>query len=259
MAKYSNNYTIENAVAACQIKKDVINIWIKTDLPYNVEEAVVGHELGHVYQYFNGYPEMSCPGTQDGRPVSQQLAQLCSEMMSLVLDPGADKWSKEHGFKLEEAMQSRSTAIGLSVAVANYKPDGYEASNWEEFDDALTMLYIHLPEYVFGNETAPSLPPEINTLFAAGLFASSKLRREPYGLYKEPSENWSSEFPVAINKGLSFATIIEETGTDTPEECKQAMINVINYLHMPLGLLAVYDPITKKVLYPPSMKPTPKK
>jgi hypothetical protein len=49
---------------------------------------------------------------------------------------------------------------------------------------------------------------------------------------------------------MELASIIEQAGTDTPEECIRAMTDVIKYLNMPPGLMVVYDPLTRTILYP---------
>jgi hypothetical protein len=213
----------------------VERIWLDAALPYEAQEATAAHELAHVVQHKEGYPQaLSITGT-DGQPLIPALENLAARTNNLVMDESADLWAARRGFNMGKALGN----IGLDDLIAglNHKAVEAEAADWESYHAGLKKLAREVPGASLSKHF--TIGAEIDTQVMTLDYAGLSLRLEHYGLFDELDSTWSEHWPVSRKMGKELAGVVILNGVENREKCRKALEKILDFLKIPAPLISI--------------------
>ena len=213
----------------------VERIWLDAALPYAAQEATAAHELAHIVQHKERYPQASSITGAGGQPLVPALEHLAASANNLVMDESADLWAISRGFDMGQALGN----IGLERLIAglNHKAVEAEAADWDGYFAGLKKLAQEATgarpgkSFTIGAES----DTQIMTLDYAGL----SLRLERYGLFKELDALWAEHWPVSRKMGKELAGVVSLNGVESRARCRKALEKILDFLKIPAPLIRI--------------------
>ncbi|RJO60744.1 MAG: ImmA/IrrE family metallo-endopeptidase [Dehalococcoidia bacterium] len=213
----------------------VERIWLDSSLPYTAQEATAAHELAHVMQHKERYPQASSLAGARDQPLIPTLEHLAARTNNLVMDESADLWAARRGFDMGKALVN----IGLERLIAglNHKAVEAEAVDWDGYYTSLKKL---AQEVTHARQIKPfTIGAEIDTQVMTLDYAGLSLRLGRYGLFKELDSLWAEHWPVSRKMGKELAAIIRLNGVESREKCRKALEKIIAFLKIPAPLIII--------------------
>ena len=211
-------------------------IWLDTRLPYAALEATTAHELGHVMQRKEGYPQVFSLADSRGKPRIKALERLAARANNLVMDESADLWAIAHGFDIGQALGH----LGLDQLIARIKgqPLKAEAGDWKSYFAAWEKLK---QDVAAGKRINSGFEAgyEANTQAMALDYAGLSLRLGRYGLFDSLDNLWSQRWPISKDMGKELAAIVTHNGVTDREKCLKSLQKITAFLKIPAPLLSV--------------------
>jgi hypothetical protein len=210
-------------------------IWLDPSLPYTAQEATAAHELAHIVQHQERYPQASSIAGAGGRFLVPALEHLAARTNNLVMDESADLWAARRGFDMGKALGN----IGLERLIAGltHKAVEAEAVDWDGYYAGLKKLAREVTRaglskhFTIGAES----DTQIMTLDYAGL----SLRLGRYGLFKELDSLWAEHWPVSRKIGKELAGVVSLNGVESREKCRKALEKILDFLKIPAPLIII--------------------
>ena len=210
-------------------------IWLDASLPYTAQEATAAHELAHVMQRKEDYPQVSSITGASGQPLIPALEHLAARANNLVMDESADLWAISRGFNMGKVLSN----IGLNQLIDRLKHKAVEAeaADWDGYYAGLKKL----AREVTGARTGKSfkIGPELDTQIMALDYAGLSMRLERYCLFDKMDFMWVEHWPLSRKMGKELAAIVKLNGVENRDKCRQALEKIVAFLRVPAPLIGV--------------------
>jgi hypothetical protein len=231
-------------------ERDTRTIWMKTDLPDDVTEYIIAHEIGHVMQDANGFPQVSIRDVLRDCKIHNgdkelvypdiivRIHQLTNAISNLLLDSGADSFARINNLLSRDALSYMKHRDQKNIQCLDF-PKFDRKKLAEGIDNTLNSIK---------KGTAPSSPQIMRLLLEtarrAMVYAVYSLRYSQMGLFDSLDKKYGRKQLVIHKLGNELLDVLKPYELNTVVGCQKAAMRLINYLHLPseaVGLRACQE------------------
>lgn len=211
---------------------DSSGVWVSGELPKPIAEAVLAHEVMHLFQAIQGWQMIGL--TLPPSPDFRELHDLGGAISSAVLNPQADSWAVERGFDIAGSLRWQLEQEAGRVAENS-------ALDEDLARDTIGFMWRRLADQLkdVRNGRSPKLTIPVRQIVAitkAVDYLDMSLRVGNLGMEFTMDAEWASSLPSCRQLGLELRSIVNRSDLKTKKGTEASLAGIYQRLGLRASL-----------------------